>query len=497
MEVQFRKSVCSCLRTALREVRNLEQTQEIRLSDGMPDVGRILSGWGQVILRTKEWNPDSICLTAGMMVWVLYAPEDGSEPRCVESWIPFQMEWDLPEDTPEGEIRVQCLTRFVDARSVSARKILVRAGVGALAEAYVPMEAEYGVPEELPESVELLKLEYPLRLPKEAGEKGFLLEDELTLPPSAPEAEKLLYYTVTPEVLEQRVLSDKVVFRGNGNLHVLYASPDGSLHSWDFSLAFSQYAELRGSYSGEAELSVTAAVTGLELEKEDSGVLHLKCTLSGQYLVEDLELLEIIGDAYSPGRALTIHREDLELPAVLETRRETVAAEQQTDGTAAVDVQFLPDFPRQRRMEDGVAMELPGSFQVLSLGEDGRLQSSVNRWEGALTLRADSESRLRAVPEPLPEPQVLLGGGSLQLRQEVPLSVTTTAGQAIPMVTGLELGEELEPDSSRPSLILRRAGDRGLWDMAKESGSTVEAIRRANHLQQDPAPGQMLLIPIL
>jgi len=64
------------------------------------------------------------------------------------------------------------------------------------------------------------------------------------------------------------------------------------------------------------------------------------------------------------------------------------------------------------------------------------------------------------------------------------------------MITGVELGEEKEPDANRPSLILRRAGHGRLWDIAKESGSTMDAIRKANGLQEEPAAGQMLLIPV-
>ena len=487
MELSFHESFCACLRTAVQEVRNLEQIQEIRLSDGMPDAGKILAGWGQVIVRSKEWTGDRICLTAGIMVWVLYAPEDGSKPRRVESWIPLKLEWDLPEDTPEGEIRVRCLTRFVDPRIVSARRIQVRAGVGVLVEAFVPAREAWSTAEALPREVELRKVQYPLRLPREAGEKAFLLEDELRLPESAPKPAELIYYTVTPEVTEQRVLGDKLVFRGNTGLHLLYEGEDGLLHSWEFSYAFSQYAELKNSYSGEAEASVSLCVTGLELEPGGS----LRCSLLGQYLVEDQELLELVEDAYSPGRALTVERRDLELPVVLESRRETVTAEQPAEG--ALDVQFLPDFPRQRRMEDGVALEIPGTFQILTLGADGTLQSSLSRWEGSMTLRADPDSRIFAVPGPVPEPQAMMGG----IRLELPVEVVTTTCRGIPMVTGLEMGQEQEPDPGRPSLILRRAGQKGLWELARDCGSTVDAIRRANGLQQEPQPGQMLLIPVL
>ena len=140
MDVTFQNRLVSCLNPVVRETQNCEQTQEIRLTEGMPDVGRILSAWGQPILRGKQWDTDTLNYTGGMMVWVLYVPEDGSQERCIEGWIPFQLHWDLPEDQPEGQIRLRMLPRLVDARRVSPRKILVRAGMGIMAEAFTPMQ---------------------------------------------------------------------------------------------------------------------------------------------------------------------------------------------------------------------------------------------------------------------------------------------------------------------------------------------------------------------
>lgn len=498
MELQFQNAECSCLEPVVREIQNVEQTQEIKLPDGMPDIGRVLAAWGQTILRGKEWRGDSISFSGGMMVWVFYAPEDGSEERCIDGWIPFQMKWDLPEGTAEGDIRIGCLTRFVDARSVSARKLMVRAGAAALAEAYAPKNAEITAPEADVEGVELLKSTYPVRLPREAGEKTFLMDEELTLPESSPMPEKLIYYCLRPKVTEKKVLSNKVVFRGNGNLHVLYRSDEGQLHGWDFELPFSQLAELNGEYSGDAQPDILLSVTSLELEVDDEGHFRLKCGIVGQYVVTDRELLTLVEDAYSPGREITVQSETLELPAVLENRRENLYGEQTipTDANLAADVSFLPDFPRQRRTQNGIEMEIPGAFQVLYYGEDGVLHSATARWEGNYTLNADENTLLSVMPNP---PEHLLssaGNGSMTVKAELPLEITATSRQGFPMVTGVELGEEREPDGNRPSLILRRAGNQRLWDIAKESGSTVDAIRKANHLQEEPAPGQMLLIPV-
>jgi hypothetical protein len=86
-------------------------------------------------------------------------------------------------------------------------------------------------------------------------------------------------------------------------------------------------------------------------------------------------------------------------------------------------------------------------------------------------------------------------GGSVHADGQI--TVTATAGQGISMVTGLTLGDRTEPDPGRPSLILRRSRGELLWDLAKASGSTVDAIRKANGLNNEPETGKMLLIPVL
>lgn len=89
-----------------------------------------------------------------------------------------------------------------------------------------------------------------------------------------------------------------------------------------------------------------------------------------------------------------------------------------------------------------------------------------------------------------------MSGGQITAKAELPLEMTAFSRQMIPMVTGVEVGQPIPPDPARPSLILRRAGTCRLWDIAKTHGTTVDSIRKANNLQEEPKPGQMLLIPV-
>lgn len=498
MELKFPRNVCRYLAPAIRETQAQELTQEIRLSDGMPDVGRILCAWGQMVLRGKEWRSDEISANGGVMVWVLYAPEDGTQPRTMESWLPFTMKWDLHGESREGDIRVRNLLRYVDARSTSARKIMLRAGVASMGEAFVSREQEYSIPGEVPEDVQLLTCSYPVRLYKEAGEKAFLMDEDLTMPDSAPRPEKLVYYTMNPTVNDKKVMGDKVVFRGNGNLHVLYLSEEGQFHSWDFELPFSQLGNLDEAAGTDAQAEVGMCVTSLELELDDESHLRLKCGLLGQYMVDDRQLLDIVADAYSTMRSAEVDMEMLELPTILEQKQQVIPVQQEIHQTAEsiVDSSFLPDFPKQQRSWDQRNWQLQGQFKTLYYGEGSALQSATGRWEGEFAMPADENTDVFANVLPVPQSQSVSVGDSIRLTGDMPLMFQTQATQGIPMVTGMELMQPQEQDIQRPSLILRRAGDAGLWDIAKLTGSTVDAIKTANALESEPERDRMLLIPV-
>lgn len=498
MELKMESTRVACLEPVVRETQNQEQTQELRLGDGMPDIGRVLAAWGQPVLRGKEWRTGSISASGGMMVWVLYAPEDGSGEQWLETWIPFQMKWEVPEDKPDGVLRLEWLPRFVDARSVSPRKIMVRCGLGCAVEAYIPAEAGVKRPISSPPDVQLLRQNYPVRLPKEAGEKSFLLDEELTPPEELPRPEKIVRCGLTIQTAEKKVLTNRLLFRGSGALHVLYRGEDEKLHAWDTELPFSQYADLDGEYGTDAQADIQAMVTSLEPELDESGRLRVKCGAVGQYVITDREILELIQDAYSPTRELQIEFTEEKLPAVLEETTVALHVEQVVPGEAAsiVDVSVLPDLPRYRQGEDGDSLESTAAIQVLYYGEDEALHASTAKWEERHPLKADPSCRITVFPTPMgPFQTVRTGDGSL-VRGELALEQRSISGQGIPTVSKMELGEEKKPDPGRPSLILCRRGKRKLWDVAKASGSTVDAIRRANHLTDEPAENQMLLIPI-
>ena len=496
MELQWKSVPLACLGCGLRQVQNQEQTLELRLTEGMPDIGRVLCAWGQVCLRSKQWRSDSIGVSGGISAWVLYAPEDGSEPRCVEGWVPFQAKWSLPENHREGTILVQTLLRSLDARTLSARKLMVRGSVAVLAETYAPAEISVAQPEELPDGVEVCRRTYPVRLCREAGEKLFSLEDSLPMPQMP--VRKLLWCRVAPTVTEQAVAGSRVVVRGTAGVHYVYIGEDDRLHSDTQQLPFAQFADLEGSFDKEATASVTMAVSDAACSLTE-GQIQVKCSLIAQYLIHAPSLLELTEDAYSPLRAVKPTVAALEMPVILEELAQTLDAEAEMAAPAdrVVDGVFLPDYPVQYRENGQLVLELPGTFQALYYDREENLQVATAEWTGHWQMPAGEGCTARISLEPPQRCDATAAGEQLRLGDALRLNIQTCADQSLPMVTALEVGEAITPDPDRPSLILRRAGELSLWELAKACGSTVEAIEKANRLTDEPAPDRMLLIPVI
>lgn len=495
MELQFEKTGWPCLKTALSQAKSEEQTQEVRLGDSMPDIGRVLGAWGQVLLRGKEWRGNGMTVSVGVMAWVLYAPEDGSAPRTVETWIPMQLRWDFQETQYDGTILANCQVASMDARSLSARKLLVRSTVSVFAEALEPGVAEVWSPGQLPEDVRVLKRSYPVKLPREAGEKAFSLEEELQLPEMA---ERLIHWQLQPKIQEGNVLAGKGVFRGQAMIHILCAGPEGRLFTHDAEISFSQFADLDRDYDQDARIRVVPAVTALEMDLNSPDRVHLKAGLLGQFVVSDQPVLEIVEDAYSTTRTVTPTVEMLMLPSILDENVRDLWMEQELplEGSRILETVLYAGQPKVSHSDENVNLAQEGMFQLLY--EDG------DSWKGTIVhtsqeypVPADHHVTVRASSVPAGNAQGFLSGGLANLRGMMMVSTVTTGDSGIPMVTGLQMEEPSAPDPDRPSIILRRVRNASLWEIAKSSGSTVEAIQRANHLDGEPEDGQMILIPVL
>jgi hypothetical protein len=162
-----------------------------------------------------------------------------------------------------------------------------------------------------------------------------------------------------------------------------------------------------------------------------------------------------------------------------------------------VDVTVHADQPEIRRSGELTQINCGGQMQVLYMDDLGALQGRSCRWSSGWELPASPDTELMVQLRGMPKPLVSVSAGQIAINGEAQMEVQSRSQVPMTMVTGLELGDAAQPDPGRPSLILCRAGAASLWEIAKSSGSTVQAIRQANGLSGEPLDDRMLLIPVV
>lgn len=498
MELQFQSKRLDYLNRILWDTRQEEQTQELKLPDAMPDIGRVLATWGQVVLRSKEWRGTGISLNGGVMVWVLYAPEDGSQNQCLETWIPFQTHWDFPQSQRDGTAVARCLLCGADSRAVSARKLMIRACVSICAEALEPTASEVFYPEQIPQDICLLSKKYPICLPVEASEKMFTMEGEIQPDIQADKPFQVICHRLDLQVAEKTVMGDKLVFRGKGFLRCLLRLEDGSVKAVENTIPFSQYTDLEKEYSGQCTASVIPVLTNLELEIQENGSLYMKAGVLGQYILYDQPVVEVVEDAYSPSREVKLDMQRLQLPAILEMGQTDLEVRQRTEAeaTEVVDVWTMAEQPGKHMETTGCLLHQPGAFQILYRDREGNIQNTRAAWEEGHSMETAPGCQVYAASSVTEPPSGAMLGDMLQAQCSVSLETVTVSQSSIPMVAGLDVGEAATPDPDRPSLILRRVGSDSLWEIAKQCATTREVIEAVNQLQEPMDPEQILLIPV-
>ena len=482
MELQWHKRSCPYIKTNFRQTQPQEQTQELRLSEEYPDIGRVLCAWGQPMIRSKEWRGEAMVATGGVSVSVAYLPEDGSGLRIMETWMPFQSRWNVPQNGHDSMIRIHSVLRGLDVRMLSARKMMLRANLAFWAEGMEPAEAEVFTPNQLPEDIEVLTNLYPAVIPKEFGEKQFATEEELHI----PDAAQWISFSLKPELTEQNVVGNRAVVRGIGRLHYVYQDDAGDIKSGDSAIPFAQFFELEQDYDKGATVDTLLMLSSLEHEMTPDGV-KIECGILAQYLVWNQQLLEMAEDAYSNHHALSIERESVTLPMKLDERAEVLNVMPQLPDGKLLDTSFDWDVPVTYRENDMLTIDLPITFRFLYMDQEGHLQ-------------ATEQNTVATLDYPVAEGcQVLVGVQGVQAQERaavVNMNLQTSVCQEFPMISGLTVGERKQMDQNAPAIIMRRMDTDCLWQLAKEAGSTMDDIRKANQLTQDPIRGQMLIIPI-
>ena len=501
MELVFQENRLEYLSRILCETVTQEQTAELIMPDTYSDADRVVDAFGTALVRSEECSAGSAAVSGLVQVGVLIVTEN-EEVQRLEAQLPFSVrkEFELPQD--ECTMQCRCAVRGVDARMLNSRKLLVRVNVSCTIAVYVSRrQMTYDMPEAAP-TLQLKRTELPLRVPTALGEKSFVLNEEIELPAGRPALERLLKCTYRTEVLEQKMVGSKAVFKGNLAVHMLYENPEGGLETWNSGIPFSQYVDMESAQE-DSDLQTILTLTAAETEPDgqmDCRRVLLSVNLLAQCTAYGQQKVTLIEDAYCTDAEFTPQWNEWEMWGVLDRQsfRGTAQADCETPAGKIIDACVCPEEAIKRRQGDRMMIELPLVCNLLYTDPEGALQGRSLRPTFLMETELAENGSCRVANVGTEEVFCNASGNGMEVRCPVSAEVECAATHRLRGVCGGSISEEKEDAGRRASVILRRTeSDEDVWDIAKACRTPVRSVLEANDLEGTQIPaGTMLLIPM-
>jgi len=507
MELELKQKELAGHQIALETTLFSEETLECIVPDSCPDILRIVDCDGIVCIQSKETDEGRAEVRGAVKMFVLYLPDGETGLRHMEVTLPFFCSTDHREILRNSLLHVVPALRTADARLLNPRKIYLRAEVALGVQIYTPIvrKATEGCVSAPCLGVQEKKESFRFTEVISVQEKDFTYSDELVIPASKPEIVELLAQRIEIGCGERKVIGNKLIFKGQVQLKLLYRSQQNELITTEFELPFSQIMEvLQAGEESQSSLQLFCQEINCHVVEENGcNKLAVELRILAQAVLREERLCEQLTDLYSTAYQTQVEQTEEELTGVCISGNRRISVREVLETSVAV--KSIADFRisigavnhRREGNEDILRTEVQAS--VLCMGEDDELYAVKRSFYVECQVNTDGGSRCCCVCHCPGELYAVPSVGGIELRFPVDFEYLTENRIKVKQVSAAHL-DQTQPINvgDRPSIILRMA-EKGenLWELAKMFSTTKEEILAANEFADEgmSLERKLLLIP--
>ena len=503
MELSLNQQYLNYYETVLVRTLTHEETIEAIVPDAKPDMLSVADTEGQVNLKAKQAQ-EGRCEMAGVIALaVVYLPDGDMGMQRMDTNIPFTAVFDDEAISAAAQLLTEPRVVRAETRLLNPRKILVRVEISIvmrvlmLRSTAICAQAEAAV--EL--GLEQRSSTESAYLMTAVEEKTFFINEDLSIPNSRPPANAVLKFRSSLLSGESKLIGNKLVFKGELLLQVVYACAEDGVEQMPFSLPFSQIMEINGAGS-ETDSSVCVYQTDAEcrVSGEEGRMLRFSIGLVSQVTISEKRSYPMLRDIYSTQQLLETEEKSYRFAQLLE-RGERTQNLREIIETPVLPVQVIDAYTttgpvQQSREGDQLLSICDVTVHLLYESDDGGINQISQDFQVSQTLEGDENSICYAGFRVVGEVAAVPVAVGIEVRILLTFSYEILVTQACVAVCDVRLAGERVRGSTQPSLVLRSVAEESLWDIAKHYGITRQEVMQANNLEsEEHLCGRVLLIP--
>ncbi len=489
----------------------LEQPIDVdfTLPDYCPDISKIFKCKAVVRIISKGINGKNITIDGNALITLLYCDKDNN--LCSYEYLyPFNKIKEIPEEVTSANLTVCAKCDYINCRAVTGRKVDIH-GAASLNIRVFKRASNQIVSDYDGDSIELKRITAPATVPMAYREKYLVIEEEISIGNTAAPILKVLRCDAAPTVSECRIMSDKIIVKGDMALTVLYCAEGiRAPQALKTSIPFSQVVEMAG-ITELCECDIKTEIATLEIKPfaiaggecrnfEINAKLLLKCE---SYCMNEISVIE---DAFSTRFETEVTKKSLLFNRICDTVNESCNIKKNVELSeniiSVVDV-WCEVQSKKVRFENGkicLNATLLASMLVCDSEDNVFFYEKPIDFEWKKDTACESESLSF---EPLIEVTTvgftILNASCIEIRTELTLTGAVYEKSDVSLITDLEVKTD-KPCSCKKRggmIICFTLNNESLWSIARKYNASIEELMAINELDsQDISGKKLLLVPI-
>ena len=271
MELELKQNTLDCFEMAADFAVTQEESAEMIVPDSSPDISRIVSVEGEVLIRSADVRDGKAEISGVVQLSLLYIPEKTPVLQVLEYSMPFMMVEDCPKEC--SVLRTVLHAEELHARTLNPRKIQMQCRIGGNVMGYRQISLPYTSEVETEDrfAVEKLMHQECVTVITSLEERDFSHEEILHLPQNRGAAVMIYASRVRTRLNEAKIIGKRAIVKGDCFAEFLLRYASGRCESSSFELPISHIVEIDAPQ--EAALQVALQLTSVEPKETGSAPL--------------------------------------------------------------------------------------------------------------------------------------------------------------------------------------------------------------------------------
>ncbi|MDR1467378.1 MAG: DUF3794 domain-containing protein [Oscillospiraceae bacterium] len=490
---------------------NKEQPVDVdfNLPDYCSDIQRILKCCVNPKINSRNILADKLEIEGVAIVSVLYLDASNNVIRSCEHSMPFVSSFNIPESEPGATVSTSTKVEYVNCRAVNSRRLDIHGAFSIHARVHSKKQREI-VSDIEGNSIEQKKITTVVSDVSGTGSSQFLIEDAIEIGNSLPEIKALIRTDVITTLTDYRVVSDKVIIKGDAQIRILYTTDfdTGELQTSEYSIPISQVIDMVGARENnicDAKLDLLSYDFSHRNDSANGSILDVSLNLCATATTYEEREIILLGDAYSTNYELKPTYEQIGFSKfngkIYENYSDKILIELKDKNVSKIfDMWNEVLVVKAQKKNDKTIFK--GKMNICLLGID--LEENIFYTEQLVNFEYEknidnSENTFYETEAKITSLAYrIVSENEIEVKSDVKLSISVYQNENHENVVDVLIDEEKpkEKDSAALTIYYADAGE-SIWDIACSHNTSIDDIKCQNDVQDDVlASDTMLLIPI-